>query len=79
VVDVSELVAMRPWPFGKKRDHDLVEYTEPTFRGALTMLVLIIVTICALWIAYSWALNQPGLPNVDQPGQGQPAGQVAPN
>jgi hypothetical protein len=63
----------------KKRDHDLVEYTEPTFRGVLTMLALIIVMLAVIWIAFAWAVNQPGAPNIRVPPIGQPPGQAAPN
>ncbi len=54
---------MRRWPFGRKqkREHYLGEYTEPSFRGALVMLVVSVVIVALLWLAYSWALNQPSI------------------
>lgn len=56
---------MRLWPFsGKPRpEHYLGEYTEPSFRGAIVMLVISIVMVALIWIAYSWALNEPNVPN----------------
>lgn len=55
---------MRLWPFGRKpkQQHHLGEYTEPSFRGAIVMLVVSLVVVTLLWLAYSWALNQPGVP-----------------
>lgn len=54
---------MRLWPFGRKpkREHSLGEYTEPSFRGALFMLVVSVAVVVIIWLAYSWALNQPGV------------------
>jgi len=55
---------VRLWPFGRKpkQQHHLGEYTEPSFRGAIVMLVVSLVVVTLLWLAYSWALNQPGVP-----------------
>ena len=54
---------MSIWPFGRKpkKEHALGEYTEPSFRGAILMLVISLVALALLWIAYSWALGQPGI------------------
>ena len=51
------------WPFARKprREHSLGEYIEPSFRGAVLMLVISLVVLTLLWLAYSWALNQPGI------------------
>lgn len=56
---------MRLWPFGRKprHEHYLGEYTEPSFRGALVMLVVSVVVVALLWLAYSWALNHPDVPD----------------
>jgi hypothetical protein len=56
---------VRRWPFRRKprREHSLGEYTEPSFRGALFMLVVSVVVVAILWLAYSWALSHPGVPN----------------
>ena len=56
---------MRLWPFGRKprREHTLGEYTEPSFRGAILMLVVSVGVVALLWLAYSWALNQPNVPD----------------
>ena len=56
---------MRLWPFRKKpgKEHYLGEYTEPSFRGAILMLMVSVVVIALIWLAYSWALNQPGITN----------------
>ncbi len=57
--------AVRRWPFGRKpkREHYLGEYTEPSFRGAILMLVVSVVILTILWIAYSWALNHSNVPD----------------
>ena len=54
---------MRLWPFGRrpKREHSIGEYTEPSFRGAILMLFISLAVLTLLWIAYSWALGQPGI------------------
>ena len=56
---------MRLWPFGRKskQEHYLGEYSEPSFKGAFFMLVVSVVVIALLWIAYSWALNHPNVPD----------------
>ena len=56
---------MRLWPFGRKpkQEHYLGEYTESSFRGALVMLVVCVVVIALVWLAYSWALNLPNVPD----------------
>jgi hypothetical protein len=56
-------LAMRRRLFERKpkRERSLGEYTEPSFRGALLMLVLSIVVLTILWLAYSWAVNQHGI------------------
>jgi hypothetical protein len=56
---------MRFWPFAKrpKKKHYIGEYSEPSFRGAIGLLVVILVAITLIWLAYSWALNQPGIAN----------------
>lgn len=71
---------MRLWPFGKgpKKEHYLGEYTEPSYRGAITMLVAIMVVVVLILLAYLWAVQQPAFSNVDLPGFGQPAGNPPP-
>jgi hypothetical protein len=56
-------VAVRLWPFGRKprQEHYLGEYTEPSFRGAILMLVISVVGVTLVWLAYSWALSHPGV------------------
>jgi hypothetical protein len=56
---------VRLWPFGRKpkQEHYLGEYTEPSFRGALFMLVVSVVVVALLWLAYSWALGRPNVPD----------------
>ena len=58
---------MRLWPFGRKprKEHYLGEYTEPSFLDAILMLVISLVVLTLLWIAYAWALNQPGVPDAE--------------
>jgi hypothetical protein len=61
---------VRLWPFGRKpkREHYLGEYTEPSFRGAVLMLVVSLVVITLLWLAYGWALGQQGVPDPEAAG-----------
>jgi hypothetical protein len=56
---------VRLWPFGRKpkQEHYLGEYTEPSFRGAIFMLVASVVVLALLWLAYSWALGRPDVPD----------------
>jgi hypothetical protein len=54
---------MRLLPFRKKpkKEHYLGEYSEASFRGAILMLVVSLVVLTLIWLAYSWALQQPGM------------------
>jgi hypothetical protein len=52
------LAVVRP-----KIEHSLGEYTEPSFRGARFVLVVSVVVVAIPWLAYSWALSHPGVPN----------------
>ena len=56
---------VRRWSFGgkPKKEHDLGEYTEPSFRGAILMLLVSLVVLTLIWLAYSWALGQQGVPD----------------
>jgi hypothetical protein len=56
---------VRLWPFRRKprQEHYLGEYTEPSFRGAIFMLVVSVVVLALLWLAYSWALGRPNVPD----------------
>lgn len=58
---------MKHWPFGRKpkQEHYLGEYTEPSFRGAILILVVSLIVLTLLWLAYGWALNQHGVPDPD--------------
>ena len=38
-------------------------YTPPSFRGGILMIVVILAGIILMWLAYGWALNQPGVPH----------------
>jgi hypothetical protein len=38
------------------------DYTTGSFRDGLIMIVVILAVITLLWLAYGWALNQPGAP-----------------
>jgi hypothetical protein len=38
------------------------DYTTGSFRDGLIMIVVILAVIALLWLAYGWALNQPGAP-----------------
>lgn len=56
---------MGRWPFGgkPKKEHYLGEYTEPSFRGAILMLVVSLIVLTLIWLAYGWALDQHGVPD----------------
>ena len=38
------------------------EYTTGSFRDGILLTVVILAVIVGLWLAYSWALGQPGAP-----------------
>jgi hypothetical protein len=38
------------------------DYTTGSFRDGIIMVVIILAVITLIWLAYSWALNQPGAP-----------------
>jgi hypothetical protein len=38
------------------------DYTTGSFRDGIIMVVIILAVITLIWLAYSWALNQPGVP-----------------
>jgi len=38
------------------------EYTTGSFRDGIVMTIVILAVIAGLWLAYSWALGQPGAP-----------------
>ena len=71
---------MRIWPFRRKakKEHYLGEYTEPSLRGAIGMLVAIMVVLVLIWIAYVWAIQDPRFSQVVAAGFGQPAGNAPP-
>ena len=43
-------------------------YTPPSYRGALFMLVLILVGVALVWLAYSAAMDVGFERSVDDPG-----------
>ena len=38
------------------------DYTTGSFRDGIVMIVVIITAITLIWLAYGWALGQPGAP-----------------
>ena len=46
----------------KKPDLPFDHYTEPSWKGVFGMLIVSMAGIILAWLAYSWALNQPGVP-----------------
>lgn len=38
------------------------DYTTGGFRDEIVMVIVILIAITLIWLAYSWALNQPGAP-----------------
>jgi len=39
------------------------DYTTGSFRDGIVMIVVILAAITLIWLAYGWALNQPGTPS----------------
>ena len=56
-------------------------YTPPSYRGAILMVVVIVLGIAFLWLAFSNALNSDFGRNVDIPGvpRATPLDQPAPS
>jgi hypothetical protein len=46
----------------KKEQRTFDHYTEPSWKGVLSMLAISLIGIVLVWLAYSWALNQRGAP-----------------
>jgi hypothetical protein len=38
------------------------DYTTGSFRDGIIMIVVIVTAITLIWLAYGWALGQPGVP-----------------
>ena len=38
------------------------DYTTGSFRDGIIMVVVIVTAITVIWLAYGWALGQPGAP-----------------
>jgi hypothetical protein len=54
---VPTIAAMKP---RKPRVGD--DYTTGSFRDGIIMIVVIVTAITLIWLAYGWALGQPGVP-----------------
>jgi hypothetical protein len=52
----------RPIRRRRKPEHSFDHYTEPSWKGVIAMLIVSMAGIILAWLAYSWALNQPGVP-----------------
>jgi hypothetical protein len=44
----------------RKRAPD--DYSTGSFKAGIAMILAILAAIALIWLAYSWALNQPGVP-----------------
>lgn len=44
----------------RKRARD--DYSAGSFKAGIGMIIAIVAAITVIWLAYSWALNQPGAP-----------------
>lgn len=40
------------------------DYSPGSFKAGIVMIIVIVAAIAFIWLAYSWALNQPGAPAV---------------
>lgn len=38
------------------------EYTTGSFRDGIGMIIVILLAITLIWLAYGWAVGQPGVP-----------------
>ncbi len=47
---------------GLRKPHLGDDYTTGTFRDGILMIVVILAAIVLIWLAYGWALGQPGVP-----------------
>ncbi len=49
---------------GLRKPHLGDDYTTGTFRDGILMIVVILAAIVLIWLAYGWALGQPGIPTL---------------
>jgi hypothetical protein len=58
--------AVAPWAtitgMGRRKSRLSDDYTTGSFRDGIVMIVAILAVITLLWLAYGWALGQPGAP-----------------
>jgi hypothetical protein len=47
---------------GRKKSWLDEEYTTGSFKAGIGMVIAIVVVITLIWLAYGWALGQPGAP-----------------
>ena len=47
---------------GRKKSWLDEDYTTGSLKAGIGMVIAIIVVITAIWLAYGWALGQPGAP-----------------
>lgn len=38
------------------------DYTTGSFKAGIVMIIVILTAITLIWLAYGWALSQPGVP-----------------
>ena len=38
------------------------DYTTGSFKAGIVMIIVILTAIVLIWLAYGWALGQPGAP-----------------
>lgn len=61
-------MALAPWRtipgMGLRKPRVGDEYATGSFRDGIVMTIVILAVIAGLWLAYGWALGQPGVPTV---------------
>jgi hypothetical protein len=46
-----------------KQDPLFRDYKTGGFRDGIVVAVVVVVAVALIWLAYGWALNQPGVPS----------------
>ena len=64
---VRAVLTRHGWPptlalMGRKKSWLDEEYTTGSFKAGMGMVIAIVVVITLIWLAYGWALGQPGAP-----------------
>jgi len=51
----------------RKKERLPGDYSPGSLKAGIVMIIVIVAAITLIWLAYSWALNQPGGPNPGGP------------